>query len=215
MTPLPASSAHEKVATTLTAQACRLRKCAKPSLVCLTGDTGVGKTTIARTVVAHLPLVHVRNDELRVRTFPNPAFSRREDEELFTAIDAVVTGLLRDGYAVLWDAQFASRRIRRTKVTTFQRRGLDVCFLHVQLEETVRSVRLLERSRSRLHGPERDYFYTDALEVKRRGRQHPYEAPGPDEPVLCLNNNIDGKAELVARDLVHELSRRFGMAPCD
>lgn len=75
-----------------------------PVLVVLSGLPGVGKSTFARTLRSHLPLVIVETDDIRKTLFQRPQYSNGEHAWVFRVAYEVIGSLLRRDISVVFDA---------------------------------------------------------------------------------------------------------------
>ena len=77
---------------------------AGPALVLLCGLPGTGKSYLAQAIAARHPVAVVRTDEVRKRLIAKPQYTTAENAFIYLSCYALIEQLLRDGYAVVFDA---------------------------------------------------------------------------------------------------------------
>jgi hypothetical protein len=85
----------------------------KPALILLSGLPGTGKSFLAEAVRQRYPVVVLRSDEVRKELYPLPRYTPTENGAVYLICYALVEALLRDRYAVVFDATNLIRRGRR------------------------------------------------------------------------------------------------------
>ena len=86
---------------------------ASPSLVILCGLPGTGKSHFARELARRAPFVWLSSDRTRKLLVDRPSYSRREHRRVFSAMNVLTRGYLRDGYSVVFDATNLNENVRQ------------------------------------------------------------------------------------------------------
>jgi orotidine-5'-phosphate decarboxylase len=76
----------------------------RPALILLSGLPGTGKSHLAAQIASRHPVLVVRSDEVRKALFRQPTYSSDESGAVYLTGYALLESLLRDGYAVVFDA---------------------------------------------------------------------------------------------------------------
>jgi predicted kinase len=84
-----------------------------PALLILAGLPGTGKSHLAAAIAERHPVVIVRSDEVRKALYQRPTYTPGENGFVYLTCYALLQLLLRDGYAVVFDATNLGRDSRR------------------------------------------------------------------------------------------------------
>lgn len=94
-----------------------------PALIVLSGLPGTGKSYLAAAIARRHRVLVLRSDEVRKATFERPQYTPRESGLVYLTCYALIEQLLRDGYAVVFDATNLQRRGRKRLRTIAERAG--------------------------------------------------------------------------------------------
>lgn len=119
-------------------------------LILLCGLPGVGKTTLARRLAAHLaayPVTILQSDRVRKEMFPQPTYSPQESEQVHRAIRARAARLLQQREIVIYDATNLSRYHRLLATAPARQTNARRLIIEVVAAEQVVQARLAARPR--------------------------------------------------------------------
>ena len=162
----------------------------QPPLIAITGLPCTGKTEIATSLAAHLPLVVLSTDALR-RTYGLPS-----GPSTHAVMYKVAAMLLDDNVGMILDGIHLGRR-HRDEARDFARRHGAQCYL---LYTTANEVVIEQRLRARRVAPAETAAagkFVMAPDHFERVRQF-LEVPTPDEAVWAIDTSAEPVADLVA-----------------
>jgi predicted kinase len=120
---------------------------ANPVFIVVAGLPGAGKSYFSRRLAERLPSVIVESDALRKALWPEPTYSTRESQRLFSACHRLIEQLLRDGIGVILDATNLQERHRERLYRIADRLRVKLILVWVEAPAEVIRERLRERSR--------------------------------------------------------------------
>lgn len=86
---------------------------AKPTIICLYGYPGSGKSYVARNLAEHIQLAHVSSDRIRSELFQNPRYDAQENAIVTHLMDYMSEEFLSAGVSLVYDTnalRIAQRR---------------------------------------------------------------------------------------------------------
>lgn len=96
---------------------------AKPTLICLYGYPGAGKTYVARNLIDSLQVAHVNADRIRAELFQTPRYDAQENAVVSHLMNYMTEELLSAGVSVIYDTnllRLAQRRRLREMAARFK-----------------------------------------------------------------------------------------------
>ena len=85
----------------------------RPALILLSGLPGTGKSFLAEEIRRRYAAIVLRSDEVRKALYPAPRYTAAENGAVYLTCYALLEALLRDGFAVVFDATNLVRRGRQ------------------------------------------------------------------------------------------------------
>lgn len=134
----------------------------RPALVVVCGLPGVGKTTVARTITERKGARLIRTDVVRKELFPEPEYTKAEEQAVYTELLSRAAGTLRAGQSVVLDGTFYDATYRGQAEEVAAECEVRMRMVHVTCEECV----VEERIRAR-EGDESDATF----EIHQRFRE--------------------------------------------
>lgn len=160
-----------------------------PGLIIMTGDSGVGKSTIAQQIAKENHCTILRNDQLRIEAFENPRMDVHEDLIFFQVLENLLVTLLQLGCVVLWDARFPTVSVRKAKAELLRKLKIPFLAIHVYCPDHIRHRRLKARQKRRDLRRECLSFYSSEIESRRLLNWTTYEPPDPSEDYIINFDN--------------------------
>ena len=114
-------------------------------LVVVCGLPGVGKTTVAERVAAHVDGRIRRTDVIRKELFDDPEYTDAETEAVYAELLARARDDVNAGGAVVLDATFADARFRADARETAAEAGVEFDLVEVACDEAVVEQRIERR----------------------------------------------------------------------
>ena len=93
----------------------------KPTLICLYGYPGSGKSYVARNLADEIQLANVSSDKIRSELFENPRYDAQENAIVTHLMDYMSEEFLNAGVGVVYDAN-ALRSTQRRKLRELARK---------------------------------------------------------------------------------------------
>lgn len=96
---------------------------AKPTLICLYGYPGAGKTYVARHLTDSIQIAHVNSDRIRAELFQSPRYDAQENAVVSHLMNYMTEELLSAGVSVIYDTNLlrvAQRRRLRELAKRFK-----------------------------------------------------------------------------------------------
>jgi predicted kinase len=93
----------------------------KPTLICLYGFPGSGKSYVARNLTDEIQLAHISSDRIRSELFQNPRYDPQENSIVTHLMDYMGEEFLSSGVSVVYDTN-ALRAAQRRKLRELARR---------------------------------------------------------------------------------------------
>jgi hypothetical protein len=121
----------------------------QPWLVVTVGLPGSGKSTFARRPSKATGACVLESDALRAALFDPPTHQPEESRQLFDALYAAATRLLKTGASVIVDATNLRERDRRRAYDVATAAGAEILVLHFRVPEHVIAERLIKRGNGR------------------------------------------------------------------
>jgi len=119
----------------------------KPTLVCLYGFPGSGKTYVARNLATEVQLAHVSSDRIRSELFQNPRYDAQENAIVTHLMDYMAEEFLSSGVSVVYDTN-AMRAGQRLKLRDLARKHhADYLLIWLQIDIDSAFVRTQDRDR--------------------------------------------------------------------
>ncbi|MFC7185746.1 AAA family ATPase [Halorubrum yunnanense] len=115
------------------------------ALAVVCGLPGVGKTTVAERVAAHLDGEILRTDVIRKELFGDPEYTDAETEAVYAELIDRARERVVDGDAVVLDATFADARFRADVRETGERAAASFDLVEVECDEAVVERRIERR----------------------------------------------------------------------
>jgi predicted kinase len=109
---------------------------AKPTIICLYGYPGSGKTYMARNLSDSLQLAHVSSDRIRSELFQNPRYDAQENAIVTHLMDYMSEEFLSSGVSMVYDTnalRIAQRRKLRELAHKFRAAYL-LIWLQIDIE---------------------------------------------------------------------------------
>lgn len=128
-----------------------------PALVLLSGLPGTGKSYVAQQLEARYPVAVVRTDTVRKVLFSQPRYTADESAAVYLTCYSLIRDLLRDGYAVVFDATNLLKNGRRRAQQIAVRAGAPFLVIVTTCPPEV----VAERLERRLAG-QAEAFHSDA-----------------------------------------------------
>lgn len=94
---------------------------AKPTIICLYGYPGSGKTYVARNLAESIQLAHVSSDRIRSELFQSPRYDAQENAIVTHLMDYMSEEFLSAGVSMVYDAN-ALRAAQRRRLRELARR---------------------------------------------------------------------------------------------
>jgi len=147
-----------------------------PVLVVLSGLPGSGKSHFCRRLASRYPMALLKSDALRKALFGQPTYSAEESRRLFSACHLVLSRLLAEGIAAIFDATNVREAHRRQVYRIADKHKAKLILVHIQAPPAVVHQRLEARVKG-LHsddpsdaGPE--VYERMQRDVEPIGRRH-------------------------------------------
>lgn len=120
---------------------------AKPTIICLYGYPGSGKTYVARNLAEEIQLAHVSSDRIRSELFQQPRYDPQENAIVTHLMDYMSEEFLSSGVSIVYDtnALRISQRRRLRELAKKHRAEYLLIWLQVDLETAF--MRTQERDR--------------------------------------------------------------------
>jgi hypothetical protein len=115
------------------------------ALAVVCGLPGVGKSTVAERVAAHLDAEVLRTDVIRKELFEDPAYTDAETEAVYAELIDRARELVADGRAVVLDATFADARFRADVREMGERAAASFDLVEVECDRSVVKRRIERR----------------------------------------------------------------------
>jgi predicted kinase len=109
---------------------------AKPTIVCLYGYPGSGKTYVARSLADEIQLAHVSSDRIRSELFQNPRYDVQENAIVTHLMDYMSEEFLSAGVSMVYDtnALRTAQRRRLRELAHKHRAAYLLIWLQIDIE---------------------------------------------------------------------------------
>lgn len=119
----------------------------RPTLHLLMGLPGAGKTTLAKTLQDLTKASRLSSDDYRIAIYPEPSFSQKEHDNLYSLLDHSAEHLLAAGRDVIYDANLNRLHHRKEKYTLAKKYNAKVVLWWVKVPEALaRNRRITEQN---------------------------------------------------------------------
>jgi predicted kinase len=120
---------------------------AKPTLVCLYGYPGSGKSYVARNLAEEIQLAHVSSDRIRNELFQNPRYDAQENAIVTHLMDYMSEEFLSAGVSMVYDANALRSAQRRRLRELARRHRAEYLLIWLQIDIETAFSRTQERDR--------------------------------------------------------------------
>jgi predicted kinase len=158
---------------------------ARPILYLTLGLSGAGKSYFSERLAKDIGAVYLNGDALRMAMIDEPVFSREEHRQVYRTMDFVVGELLRQGYSVIYNANFNKRAGRDEKREFAKRLHADCVLLWVNVPLSV----AIERVKSREFEIPTDKQRRDPV-VNLLALKRGLEEPRAEEPHIAIDGQL-------------------------
>jgi len=109
---------------------------AKPTLICLYGYPGSGKSYVARNLADEIQLAHVSSDRIRNELFQNPRYDAQENAIVTHLMDYMSEEFLSSGVSMVYDANAlrSAQRRRLRELARHHRAEYLLIWLQIDIE---------------------------------------------------------------------------------
>ncbi|HSW78760.1 MAG TPA: ATP-binding protein [Candidatus Babeliales bacterium] len=119
----------------------------KPTLVCLYGYPGSGKSYLARNLAAEVQLAHVSSDRIRSELFQSPRYDPQENAIVTHLMDYMSEEFLSSGVSAVYDSN-ALRVAQRRKLRELARKHkANYLLIWIQIDIDTAYMRTQDRDR--------------------------------------------------------------------
>lgn len=107
---------------------------AKPTLICLYGYPGSGKSYVARNLTNDVQLAHVSSDRIRSELFQQPRYDAQENAIVMHLMDYMAEEFLGVGVSVVYDANTLRSSHRRKLREMARKHKADYLLIWIQID---------------------------------------------------------------------------------
>jgi len=106
----------------------------KPTLICLYGFPGSGKSYVARNLTTELHLAHISSDRIRSELFQNPRYDAQENSIVNHLMDYMCEEFLNSGVSVVYDTNAIRIAQRRKLRETARKHKAELLLVWIQID---------------------------------------------------------------------------------
>lgn len=119
----------------------------KPTIICLYGYPGSGKTYVARNLAGELQLAHVSSDRIRSELFARPRYDPQENAIVTHLMDYMSEEFLAAGVSIVYDTNALRASQRRRLRELARKHKADYLLIWLQIDMETAYSRTQERDR--------------------------------------------------------------------
>jgi predicted kinase len=120
---------------------------AKPTIICLYGYPGSGKSYLARNLAEELQLAHVSSDRIRSELFQAPRYDAQENAIITHLMDYMSEEFLSSGVSIVYDTNALRVAHRRRLRELAKKHRADYLLIWLQIDLDTAFTRTQERDR--------------------------------------------------------------------
>jgi len=119
----------------------------KPTLICLYGFPGSGKTYVARNLAEEIQLAHVSSDRIRNELFQNPRYDSQENAIVTHLMDYMSEEFLSAGVSIVYDTNALRTAQRRNLRELARKHHAAYLLIWLQIDIETAYIRTQQRDR--------------------------------------------------------------------
>jgi predicted kinase len=120
---------------------------AKPTIICLYGYPGSGKSYVARNLAEEIQLAHVSSDRIRSELFQSPRYDAQENAIVAHLMDYMSEEFLSSGVSIVYDTNALRIAQRRRLRELAHKHRADFLLIWLQVDLETAFARTQERDR--------------------------------------------------------------------
>jgi predicted kinase len=120
---------------------------AKPTIICLYGFPGSGKSYVARNLAEEIQLAHVSSDRIRNELFQTPRYDAQENAIITHLMDYMSEEFLNSGVSIVYDTNALRTAHRRRLREMARKHRADYLLIWLQIDRDTAFSRTQERDR--------------------------------------------------------------------
>lgn len=119
----------------------------KPTLICLYGYPGSGKSYVARNLAEDIQLAHVSSDRIRSELFQSPRYDAQENAIVTHLMDYMSEEFLSSGVSIVYDTNALRAAQRRNLRELARKHRADYLLIWLQVDIDTAFMRTQQRDR--------------------------------------------------------------------
>jgi predicted kinase len=145
----------------------------KPTLICLYGYPGAGKSYLARNLASDIQLANISSERIRNELFQNPRYDAQENAIVTHLMDFICDEFLNAGVSVVYDTN-ALRQAQRRKLRELARKHkADYLLIWLQIDIDSAFSRTQDRDRRTSDDKYAEPQTQSTFDYQTRGMQNP------------------------------------------